>query len=204
MSDTPHVYIVDDNADWRDSLQWLFGSMGIGVETYASAREFLDAYDPSDYGCLILDLRMPGMSGLELQRELITRTRRLHIIFVTGHASVPTAVHAMREGAVDFLEKPLDEQVLLDKVQAVLRDIQAQRAREAENLALEHALARLTPREQKVLEYLVAGTGTREIAECFGISVRTIESHRSSILAKTGYPTMADLLLQLKLMRTES
>lgn len=201
MSATPNVYIVDDNEDWRDSLQWLFESVGIGARTYAGAREFLEAYDPTDYGCLILDLRMPGMSGLELQNKLMARTRRLHIIFVTGHASVPSAVRAMRDGAVDFLEKPLDEQALLDRVQTVLRNIEAQRVRETESRSLEQALASLTPREQKVLEYLVAGVGTREIAENFNISVRTVETHRSNLLSKTGYASMIELLIQVKLMK---
>lgn len=203
MNNTATVYIIDDNEDWRDSLQWLFESVGVEVKTYANAREFLDAYDPADYGCLILDLRMPGMSGLELQRELAARSERLYIIFVTGHASVSTAVRAMREGAVDFFEKPLDEQVLLDRVQAVLRDIEAQRAREAEKLALEKALARLTSREREVLECLVSGMGSREIAEHFKLSMRTIESHRSGILTKTEFSSMTDLLVQLKLKRAK-
>jgi two-component system, LuxR family, response regulator FixJ len=203
MSDNLNVYIVDDNPDWRDSLQWLFKSIGIAVQTYADAREFLDAYTPTDYGCLILDIRMPGMSGLELQRELMARTTRLHIIFVTGHASVPTAVRAMREGAADFFEKPVDEQVLLDRVQAVLRDIKTQREREMENLALKRALASLSARERQVLEYLLNGVSTREIAASLHISMRTIESHRSSILAKTDYSSMTDLLVRLKLKRAE-
>jgi FixJ family two-component response regulator len=196
------VHIVDDNEDWRDSLSSLLESIGIVAKTYASAQVFLDTYDPDDYGCLILDLRMPGMSGLELQRELIKRNRRLQIIFITGHANVPTAVRTLREGALDFFEKPVDEQALLDRVQEVLRDIKVRQNQELEAALFEQLLARLTPRETEVLGLLVDGLSTRDIANQIGVRIRTIESYRTGILAKTGYSSMNNLLVHIKVRQS--
>lgn len=198
MSSKPSLYIVDDNEDWRNSLHSLFGSVGLTAKTYANAREFLAAYNPSEYGCLILDLRMPGMSGLELQRELINRNDRLHIIFVSGHANVSSAVRAMRDGAIDFFEKPVDEHQLLERVQSVLRDIESRRINDADIAHLKLSLTQLTGREQEVLELLLAGSTTREIADKLNVSVRTVETYRGKILSKAGYPTMVELLLKLK------
>jgi len=203
MSGKPIVHIVDDNEDWRDSMSSLLDSVGIPATTYASAHEFLDAYDRDDHGCLIVDLRMPGMSGLELQRELAALKGRPHIIFVTGHANVSVAVRAMRDGAVDFFEKPVDEQALLDRVQVVLRDIKAKSDQEGDDARLDESLEQLTPRQNEVLEFLLAGFNTRDIASRLDVGVRTIETYRSGILAKTGFPSMTNLLLRLKERQSE-
>lgn len=204
MSDEKVVYIVDDNDEWRNSLSSLLDTVGISTITYASAYDFLDAYDPAEYGCLILDVRMPDMSGLELQRKLAVHNARLHIIFVSGHANVPTAVRAMREGARDFFEKPVDEQALLDRIQVVLRDIEVQRERDKDDALLMESLTRLTPREREVLDLLVAGSSTREIANRLGVSIRTAETYRAGILAKTGHSSMTNLLVRIKVKQSTS
>ncbi len=192
MSST--VFIVDDDEAVRDSLRWLLEATGYRVRPYASAETFLDEYDPNLIGVLIADVRMPGMSGLELQEQLIARKAPLPIVFITGHGDVPMAVSTMKKGAVDFLEKPFNEADLRDIVarmleQAVQRvnQFQAQRDHEA-------MLARLTAREQQVLERIVAGRLNKQIADDLGISIKTVEAHRANIMEKLEVTTVADLM----------
>jgi FixJ family two-component response regulator len=188
------VFIVDDDEAVRDSLRWLLEANGYRVRAYASAEIFLDEYDANQVGVLIADVRMPGMSGLELQEQLIARKAPLPIVFITGHGDVPMAVSTMKKGAVDFLEKPFNEADLRDTVarmleQAVQRinQFQAQRNHEA-------MLARLTAREQQVLERIVAGRLNKQIADDLGISIKTVEAHRANIMEKLEVTTVADLM----------
>jgi len=188
------VYIVDDDEAVRDSLRWLLEANGYRVRAYQSAESFLDEYDPMQVGVLIADVRMPGMSGLELQEQLIARKSPMPIVFITGHGDVPMAVSTMKKGAVDFLEKPFNESDLRDIVGRMLEQasqrlsaVQAQRNHEA-------MLARLTAREQQVLERIVAGRLNKQIADDLGISIKTVEAHRANIMEKLNANTVADLL----------
>ena len=195
---TPHqsstVYIVDDDEAVRDSLRWLLEANGYRVRAFVSAERFLEDYDPVQVGVLICDVRMPGMSGLELQEQLIARQAPLPIVFITGHGDVPMAVSTMKKGAVDFLEKPFNESDLREIVARMLEHasqrvskFQAQRIHEA-------MLARLTAREQQVLERIVAGRLNKQIADDLGISIKTVEAHRANIMEKLEVTTVADLM----------
>ncbi|MFC4274336.1 MULTISPECIES: response regulator transcription factor [Alcaligenaceae] len=188
------VYIVDDDEAVRDSLRWLLEANGYRVRAYPSAENFLEDYDPNLVGVLIADVRMPGMSGLELQEQLIARQAPLPIVFITGHGDVPMAVTTMKKGAIDFLEKPFNESDLREIVARMLEQatqrvskFQAQRDHEA-------MLARLTAREQQVLERIVAGRLNKQIADDLGISIKTVEAHRANIMEKLEVTTVADLM----------
>jgi RNA polymerase sigma factor (sigma-70 family) len=188
------VYVVDDDEAVRDSLQWLLEASAYRVATYDSAEAFLAGFDPNAIACLILDVRMPGMSGLELQDELLARKLNLPIIFITGHGDVPMAVSTMKKGAVDFIEKPFDQTALKELVERMLahaRETAAAAERQRLNEAL---LARLTPREQQVLERIVAGRLNKQIADDLGISIKTVEAHRANIMDKLRANTVADLM----------
>ena len=188
------VYIVDDDEAVRDSLQWLLEGKDYRVKCFDSAEAFLSRFDPREVACLIADIRMDGMTGLELQEQLIARNAPLPIVFITGHGDVPMAVSTMKKGAVDFLEKPFNESDLREIVarmleQAVQRisKFQAQKDHEA-------MLARLTAREQQVLERIVAGRLNKQIADDLGISIKTVEAHRANIMEKLEVTTVADLM----------
>lgn len=188
------VFIVDDDEAVRDSLRWLLEANGYRVRAYVSAESFLEDYDPNQVGVLIADVRMPGMSGLELQEQLIARQAPLPIVFITGHGDVPMAVTTMKKGAIDFLEKPFNESDLREIVARMLEQatqrvskFQAQRDHEA-------MLARLTAREQQVLERIVAGRLNKQIADDLGISIKTVEAHRANIMEKLEVTTVADLM----------
>ncbi len=180
----PTVFVVDDDASVRKLMRWLLEGANLRVETYARAREFLQFYHPAQPGCLILDVRMPGMSGLELQEELVARGIRLPIILVSGHGDVPTAVRAMKAGAVDFLEKPFGEQVLLARVREALRQDAEARAAAGRRPAVAEQLRQLTPRERDVLRKVAAGMSSKAIALDLGLTPKTIECIRSRILKK--------------------
>ena len=188
------VYIVDDDEAVRDSLRWLLEANSYRVRAYASAEAFLAEYDEQQPGVLIADVRMPGMSGLELQEQLIARQSPMPIVFITGHGDVPMAVSTMKKGAVDFLEKPFNETDLRDIVSRMfeqanqrLSQVMAQREHDA-------MLARLTAREQQVLERIVAGRLNKQIADDLGISIKTVEAHRANIMEKLQVTTVADLM----------
>ncbi len=188
------VYVVDDDEAVRDSLQWLLEGVNYKVKTYDSAESFLAAFDDRAIACLVLDVRMPGMSGLELQEVLIARTAQLPIIFITGHGDVQMAVSTMKKGASDFIEKPFDQAKLKSLVEKMLvqaRDDAARRDRERMNQSL---LARLTAREQQVLERIMAGRLNKQIADDLGISIKTVEAHRANIMDKLKANTVADLM----------
>ncbi len=188
------VYIVDDDEAVRDSLRWLLEANGYRVRDYPSAEDFLEAYDPAVLGVLIVDVRMPGMSGLELQEVLIARKAPLPIVFITGHGDVPMAVSTIKKGAVDFLEKPFNESDLRAIVANMFVKAQELQQQEAQRQEREAMLSRLTSREQQVLERIVAGRLNKQIADDLGISIKTVEAHRANIMEKLQVATVADLM----------
>jgi FixJ family two-component response regulator len=194
MKPEPTVFVVDDDEAVGDFLSHLIVSVGLKVETYASAEEFLDAHEPGRPGCLLLDIRMPGMSGLELQQELAAREIRIPVIILTGHGDVQVAIHAMKAGAVDFIEKPFNNELLLDRIQkAVAESVQAETTRvKWDEIALRMKL--LTPRERQVLDMVVAGETNKSVARHLDISERTIEIHRAKVMEKMQAKSLADLV----------
>lgn len=194
MSETPTVFVVDDDPAIRDSLSWLIESVGLKVEAYASAAEFTEHFDPSRAGCLILDVRMPGASGLELQEKLNQDYKNLTVIIITGHGDVQMAVRAMKAGAYDFIEKPFNDQVLLDCIQqAISRNTDA-RAKELERAEIQQKINNLTRREHEVLRMLISGLRNREIAEQLGVSQKTVEVHRANVMSKLEADRLANLV----------
>jgi len=188
------VFVVDDDEAVRDSLALLLRSVELAVETFGSANQFLDSYDPAAPGCLILDVRLPGMSGLELQQKLADDGADLPIVFITGHGDVPMAVRAMRRGAVDFLQKPFSNQDLLDRVQQALTE-QSHRRRQSESKAeIAQRIQSLTPRENEVMELIVEGLPNKVIANRLGMSQRTVEVHRASVMRKMQADSVAQLV----------
>jgi FixJ family two-component response regulator len=189
------VFIVDDDAAVCDSIQELVESVGLRAECYTSGQAFLDNYQTERPGCLVLDVRMAGMSGLALQEKLNAMGAEIPVIVVTGHADVPMAVHALKAGAVDFVQKPYRNQLLLDSINnALTMDAMARDSRD-ESQAHERQLATLTKREQEVLDKLLAGSISRQIARELGISTRTVEAHRQNLLRKLGVGSVKELML---------
>ena len=188
------VYVVDDDEAVRDSIQWLLEADGFRVKNYESAETFLARYDPRELACLILDVRMAGMSGMELQDKLIERKAPLPIIFITGHGDVPMAVQSMKKGALDFIQKPFDEQQLRTMVVKMLDAAREKHAESQDAATRDALLAKLTGRESQVLERIVAGRLNKQIADDLGISIKTVEAHRANIMEKLGANTVADLL----------
>jgi len=180
----PTVFVVDDNAGVRKSLQSLVEAAGLAVETYASAVEFLAAYDARRAGCLVLDVRLRGESGLDLQDELRKRNVMLPIIVMTGYADVPTSVRAFKGGAVDFLRKPVPPKKLLTQIREAIEIDRRARDAAADRASVADRIAHLTPREREVMELLAVGKSSREIATGLGLSVRTVEGHRRTVLRK--------------------
>jgi two-component system, LuxR family, response regulator FixJ len=194
MAAEPTVFLVDDDHAVLDLLTQVVQSLGLKAVACLSADEFLTAYHPSGPGCLVLDVRLPGMSGLELQRLLAAEADPMPIIFITAHADVSMAVEAMQQGAFFFLEKPFEMRDLCDKIQEALRLAEMTWQRRLEREAACGKLATLTPAERRVLGYVVAGNSNKTIAAALGLSVRTIEVHRARITKKLGIKAQADLL----------
>ncbi len=192
--DEPLVYIVDDDEAVRDSLSLLLKAVGLTGQTFSSAAEFLNDYDPEQHGCLVADIRMPGMSGLDLQDELNRRGAQLPLIFITGHGDVPMAVDAMKSGALDFIEKPFRDQDLLDRVQQALAWDKERRIENLKTLAIRERLATLTPRETEVMECVVQGQANKVIAMDLGVSQRTVEIHRARVMEKMAVRSVAKLV----------
>lgn len=188
------VYVVDDDDAIRDSLRWLLEANDYKVELYDSGESFIVKYDPNAIAVLVLDVRMPGMSGLEVQEHLLARKADLPIIFITGHGDVPMAVRALKKGAVDFIEKPFQQAALKAQVEHMLNEARERRMKNERQSLNEALLAKLTPREQQVLERIVAGRLNKQIADDLGISIKTVEAHRASIMDKTNSGTVADLM----------
>ena len=194
METKPIVYVVDDDISVCKSLERLIRSAGLDVETFASAQDFLSGKPADRASCLILDIKMPGITGLELQEQLNNMQRTTPIIFVTGYGNVPESVQAMKSGAVDFLEKPCDETTLLLTIgRAIRKDIQCRRDRE-EILAVRKRLDSLTKREREVFAHVVTGKLNKQIAYDLGITEKTIKVHRGRIMAKMGANSLADLV----------
>jgi two-component system, LuxR family, response regulator FixJ len=197
----PTVFIVDDEEAVGDSLCMLLRSVGLPARAYQDPRRFLDEYRPEQPGCLILDVRMPGVNGLEFQQELNRRNYTLPVIFITGHGDVPMAVEAMRAGALDFLQKPFNDDELIRRVQKALE----QDAREREALRrhdeIRRSFAELTPREQEVAQCLVDGKANKVIAAELDISERTVELHRARVLQKMGVRSLAQLVQMMVVLR---
>jgi RNA polymerase sigma factor (sigma-70 family) len=188
------VFVVDDDPAMRESLRWLVESIGLRVQTYATAREFLDRYDAASVGCLVLDVRMPGLSGLDLQDELGKLGNPLPIIMITGYAEVPMAVRAMKGGAIDFIEKPFSDQDLLDRVRFAIDLSKQVRAENDEREEIYARVARLTPRELEVRDRVIAGMSNKVIAKELGLSTKTVEVHRARLMEKLQASTLADLV----------
>lgn len=194
MTDEPTVFVVDDEQQIRHLLSDLLGSAGLSVVAFSSAQEFLGTVTEDRPGCIIADLRMPVMSGLQLQQALADRGFLLQFILLSGHTDIPSAVHALKHGAADVIEKPFRPQQLLDAVHAAIRRNQELRQRRAEREAAVARLATLSPREREVLELLVAGHPSKVIAARLKISVNTVENHRARIMKKTKTEHVAELV----------
>lgn len=188
------IHIVDDDEAFRDSLLWLLESHDYRVVGHDSAEAFLEGFGSDGTGCLVLDIRMPGMSGLELFEELCARGSDWPVIFITGHGDVPMAVQAVKRGAHDFLEKPFNQQSLLDAVESALAASRSRRASEAARVAIEDRLASLTSREREVLDKVIEGKMNKVIADELGISIKTVEAHRGKMMDKMGARSIADLV----------
>ncbi len=188
------VYVVDDDEAVRDSLQWLLEGSNYLVRGFDSAEVFLARYDPREVACLLVDIRMDGMSGLELQDRLLERGSPLPIAFITGHGDVPMAVSTMKKGALDFIQKPFDEKALLSLVERMLANAEQAFAEHQQAANREAMLAKLTSREAQLLERIVAGRLNKQIADDLGISIKTVEAHRANIMEKLNANTVADLL----------
>ncbi|WP_425913334.1 response regulator transcription factor [Pseudomonas sp. GWSMS-1] len=188
------VYVVDDDQGMLDSTVWLLESVGLKALPFTSGQAFLDACDAHSQGCVLLDVRMPGMGGLNVQEAMRARGIEMPVIFVSGHADVPIVVRAFRAGAVDFIEKPYNEQLLLDSVQHALSHAPAVVQADLRLQAVEARLASLTPRERDVLLPLVRGYTNREMAEQLDISVKTIDLYRSRVMKRMQAETLADLV----------
>ncbi len=188
------VYIVDDDEAMRDSLAWLLESQGFAVTAYSSAEDFLAACRDDMAGCIVLDVRMPGMSGLELYERLNARHCTLPVIFITGHGDVPMAVSALKKGAVDFIEKPFGDKDMLRLVGQCLELDRVNREKNRLGLAAARRLAALTEREIEVMDLIIAGKLNKQIADVLNISIKTVEVHRARIMDKMEVRTVAELV----------
>ncbi len=191
---SPTAYVVDDDEAIRSLWRWLMESNGIAVRTYATAMEFIEGYDPETPGCLVLDLRLPGMSGLELQDYLKKRGIEMPIVFVTAHGDVATAVTALKGGAVDFIEKPFSYRQVLSIIEKAFRRDAENRDRRIRHLRVASRMAMLTEREREVLRRVIEGKQNKVIAGELDISVKTVEFHRSKLMEKMGVDSVAELV----------
>jgi FixJ family two-component response regulator len=188
------IMVVDDDAGVRNAMRSLLKSVGLDAALFASAQEFLGAYQPTQPGCLVLDIRMPGMSGLELQQQLNLRGAVIPVIFMTGHGDIPMAVEAMQHGAFDFLQKPFRDQDLLDRIQRALAKDGELRKSLGEHARIRVHLESLTPRERDVLDLMTQGLQNKSIAQKLGVSPRTVEIHRARVMEKMNAQSVAELV----------
>lgn len=188
------VYIIDDDTSVRNSLRWLIESVQLRVEEFATANDFLDAVQDSHTGCMILDVRMPGMSGLDLQDVLVQRGIHLPVIIVTGHADVSMAVRAFKAGAFDFIEKPFNDQHLIDRIQQAIEKCRSEQVEVQRKQHARKRLATLSRREQQVLDLVVAGNSNKQIARELDISIKTVESHRANLMTKMQVGSVSELV----------
>ena len=190
----PAVFIVDDDEAVRSSLRFVFKSVGLAATPFASAQAFLEAYDANQPGCLVLDVRMPGMSGLALQEQLNLKGAMIPVIFISGHGDIPMAVEAIQHGAFDFLQKPFRDQDLIDRVQRALAKDQTNRTALKERARIRERFESLTPRERDVLALMTLGKANKVMAAELSLSQRTIEIHRAHVMEKTGASSLAQLV----------
>ncbi len=193
MSDDALVFIVDDDEAVRQSTAWLIESIGLQVRSFISADEFLENYN-NESGCIVMDVRMPGMSGLEAQEEMKKRTINLPLIFITGHGDVPMAVRALKRGAFDFIEKPFNDQLLLDAVQRGLKQNSEARESLIQNESIDRRIASLTPREHEVMLRVTEGKPNKVIAHELNVSIKTVEVHRARMMEKMEASSVAELV----------
>lgn len=198
------VFIVDDDPEVRTALGLLLKSVGLTTEAFESAQSYWQQYDRERAGCLLLDLRMPGMSGLELQEKLNALSYHPPIIFITGHGEVPTAVQAMKFGAVDFIQKPFSDQQLIDRVQQALKADVAQRQTQEEKQGIRACFQKLTPREREVMAGVVLGKLNKVIAYDLDVSTRTVEIHRSRVMEKMNVRSLSELVRQAGLIEHDA
>jgi len=194
---TPTVFVVDDQPAVRHSLRWLITSAGLHVETYATAQEFLAHYDPAQPGCLVVDVRMPGMSGPDLQEELAARGIQMPIIFMTAYADTATAGRVLKMGAEDFLQKPFSNQTILDRIRRAIAADAENRRRCTDAQSLAARVARLTARERQVAALVVVGKTNKAIAQELAVSEKTVEFHRANAMSKLGAHSLAELVQML-------
>jgi RNA polymerase sigma factor (sigma-70 family) len=190
----PIVWIVDDDEAMRSSLKWLIESVGMRVESHDSANAFLQAHYPGRFGCLLLDVRMPGMSGLELLEHLREQQMMPPTVIITGHGDVPMAVRAMKAGAIDFIEKPFNDEVLLDSIRRALAIEEQRRDMTAGVADVAERLSNLTPREHEVMHMVTEGMSNKEIANSLGVSAKTVEAHRARVMEKMQAGSLAELV----------
>lgn len=197
------VFLVDDDDAVRDSVSMLMRSAGLRTREFASAAEFLEEWGQDQLGCLLLDVRMPGMSGLELQQELNRRNHTLPIVFISAHGDIPMAVEAVRRGAVDFIQKPFDDQALLDKVVQALASSERRYEEESERLDIRRRVESLTAREREVMSQVVQGKANKVIASDLGVSQRTVEIHRARVMEKMHAASLAQLVRMVLIAEAE-
>lgn len=198
------VFIVDDDEALRDSLCWLLESAGLRVETHDSANSFLQSYYPGQSGCLLLDVRMPGMNGLELQEQLESRDVRLPVVIMTGHGDVAMAVRALKAGAMDFIEKPFDDELLLTSIRRALAQDAEQRKNRASQAEILARLAHLTRREHQVMELVTIGKANKQIASELNVSAKTVEAHRAHVMEKMQAKSLAELVRMSMLVSADN
>jgi FixJ family two-component response regulator len=191
------IHVVDDDEALRDSLVWLLESEGYQAATYASAEDFLAVWTPEMRGCALLDVRMPGMSGLELFEKLVAQHSTLPVAFITGHGDVPMAVAALKKGAVDFIEKPFNDREMLKLIEQCLTTDREQHTQRRQDAETARRLEQLTSREREVLELIVAGRLNKQIADDLGISIKTVEVHRARVMEKMNVSSLAELVQQV-------
>ncbi len=197
------VFLVDDDDAVRDSVSLLMRSAGLRTREFASAAEFLEQYGRDQLGCLLLDVRMPGMSGLELQKELNRRNHTLPIVFISAHGDIPMAVEAVRRGAIDFIQKPFDDEELLDKVKQALHSSERRYEEESERLDIRRRVESLTAREREVMSQVVQGKANKVIASDLGVSQRTVEIHRARVMEKMQASSLAQLVRMVLIAEAE-
>jgi FixJ family two-component response regulator len=204
MTGAPVVFVVDDDLSVRSSLKFLISTVGLQVESFDSADTFLHRKPPDAPGCLVLDVRLPGLSGLDLQRELAARNIRIPIVFVTGHGDIPMSVRAMKAGAVEFLTKPFHDQDLLDAIRIALERDRARRQQEKEVTALQQRFASLTPREREVISMVASGRLNKQIAGQLGTVEDTVKVQRSRAMGKMQAQSLADLVRMFEKLKGPS
>ena len=200
MSPEPTVFIIDDDQEVREAIELLMDSVGLQAQSFDSAQSYLDGFDPSLPGCIVLDVRMKGMSGMDLQQRLSAEPLHPPIIVITGHGDVPMAVRAVKSGAVDFIEKPFNDQVLLDAVHRAFEQDGERRGQASRLADIQERLQRLTSREREILEQVVAGKRNKVIAADLGITQSTVEAHRAKVMEKLEARSLSDLMRMMLLL----